>query len=51
MQSLYSYFAKTPKRHLEFTKLIKIMETKEQHPTQCEDTLDLHVITYETCSL
>jgi hypothetical protein len=51
IQSLYTYFAKSPKRHLKFTKLIKIIEIKEQDPTQCEDMLDLHVITYETCSL
>jgi hypothetical protein len=27
-QSLYQYFCKSPKRHLEFTKLVNIMETK-----------------------
>jgi hypothetical protein len=28
LQSLYSYFARSPKRHLEFTKLAAVMETK-----------------------
>jgi hypothetical protein len=28
LQSLYSYFARSPKRHLEFTKLAVVMETK-----------------------
>jgi hypothetical protein len=28
LQSLYSYFACSPKRHLEFTKLAAVMETK-----------------------
>jgi hypothetical protein len=28
LQTLYNYFSKNPKRHLEFTKLTKVMETK-----------------------
>jgi hypothetical protein len=27
-QNLYNYFSKSPKRHLEFTKLAKLMEPK-----------------------
>ncbi len=27
-QTLYNYFSKSPKRHLEFTKLVELMETK-----------------------
>jgi hypothetical protein len=36
---------------MEFTKLIDIWKQKEQVLTQCEDMLDLHVITYQTCFL
>jgi len=28
LQSLYSYFSSSPKWHLEFTKLVKIVETR-----------------------
>jgi hypothetical protein len=28
LQTLYNYFFKSPKRHLEFTKLTELMETK-----------------------
>ncbi len=28
LSTFYNYFYKSPKRHLEFTKLAKIMETK-----------------------
>jgi hypothetical protein len=28
LQSLHSYFARSPKRHLEFVKLVEVMETK-----------------------
>jgi hypothetical protein len=28
LQTLYNYFSKNLKRHLEFTKLVKFMETK-----------------------
>jgi hypothetical protein len=31
-QTLYAYFYKSPKRHLEFTKLAKIMEIKGNRP-------------------
>jgi hypothetical protein len=27
-QTLYNYFSKSPKRHLEFFKLVELMETK-----------------------
>jgi hypothetical protein len=29
LQTLHSYFARSPKRHLEFVKLVEVMETKE----------------------
>jgi hypothetical protein len=28
LQSLHSYFARSPKQHLEFVKLVEVMETK-----------------------
>ncbi len=28
LQTLHAYFAHSPKRHLEFTKLVEVMETK-----------------------
>jgi hypothetical protein len=28
LQTLYNYFSKNPKRHLKFTKLVEVMETK-----------------------
>ncbi len=28
LQTLYNYFSESPKRHLEFTKLVQVMETK-----------------------
>jgi len=29
LQTLHNYFAHSPKRHLEFTKLVEMLETKE----------------------
>jgi hypothetical protein len=29
LQTLHAYFAHSPKQHLEFTKLIEVMETKK----------------------
>jgi len=28
LHTLYNYFSKSPKRHLEFTKLVELMKTK-----------------------
>jgi hypothetical protein len=48
MQSLYGYFFQSSKRHLEFTKLAHIMETKgNKDHVECENVLDLHVMLFK----
>ncbi len=52
MQSLYRYFFKSSKKHLEFTKLTHIMETKgNKDHAKCENMLDFHVNTFEASFL
>jgi hypothetical protein len=44
LQTLHSYFAHSPKKHLEFTKLIEFIEKKrEQDCLKCENEIDLDV--------
>ncbi len=50
LQSLYSYFLSSQKQHLEFIKLVNIMESKEDKIfVKCENSMDKHVGTFETC--
>jgi hypothetical protein len=47
LQSLYGYFFNSPKRHLEFTKLAKIVDRRSKSPSKCGNKVDQYVSTFE----
>ncbi len=47
--TLYKYFSNNFKRHLEFTKLAKLMETKSAKILKNENSLDFYVVTCLMC--
>jgi len=48
-QTLYNQFSKSPKRHLEFMKLAKLMEMKGPNFEECENPLDIYVVPCLVC--
>jgi hypothetical protein len=47
-QSLYAYFIESPKKHLEFNKLVEIMETQgNKLLKKCQNKVDFYARTYK----
>jgi hypothetical protein len=51
LQTLHSYFANSPKKHLQFTKLVEFMETKENKIFQNVKTRWILMFNLTKCSL
>jgi hypothetical protein len=47
VQTLYAYFNKSPKRHLEFIKLVEIMEIQDINNLKNQNKVDFFARTFK----